>query len=464
MAQRLEAASRRAYASMMQAGTRSRAALRLLDLVGLAHGAPGRVQLHTVSLTRWIAVGGQLFTILFVHFSLDIRLPLGALLPVIGLSALVNLALGFGLKATTRLPDRMAVALFAFDLLQLTYLLALTGGVQNPFAAFLLMPVALAAGTLGLRATVGITFLALACVSALALSAGALPWRDGGLSLPALYRVGGWAALSMSIMLVAIFAWSIAEEARQRADALAATQLALAREQQLSALGGQAAAVAHHLGSPLATISIIAKEILRELPDDSPLAEEAGELVAQARRCRELLASLGKRPTNQEGHERYTCAPFTSAIEQIAAEFARPAVETAIHIEHDDGTPEPQIILTPELRHSLANLIDNAIQFAASRVEIILRPSRAGTMLSIQDDGPGFPPEVLDWVGEPFLSTRREKGGLGLGIFIATTLLARTGAQVHFDNTERGARVTIGWPAQVLDRAFGEQNNDGRGQ
>lgn len=433
-----------------------------LALAGLVDGSPGRVRLHTVSLIRWIAVIGQLFTILFVHFSLGISLPLAALLPAVGLSALVNLALSLGLKATTRLPERSAAALFAFDLLQLCYLLALTGGVQNPFAALLLVPMALAAGTLDLRSTVGITLLALLCTTVLALASGALPWRDGGLALPALYRVAGWAGLSMAVILVAIFAWSIAEEARQRSEALTATQLALAREQQMSALGGQAAAVAHHLGSPLTTISIIAKELVRELPDGSPLAEDARELLAQAKRCRELLAGLGKRASGEEHHERFTRAPLTSLLEHIAAEFARPLIRVNVRLERVDDTPEPLVVLTPELRHSLANLIDNAIQFAESEVDVLVQPAPAGVTLIIQDDGPGFPPEVLDWLGEPFLSTRREKGGLGLGIFIANTLLARTGAKVHFGNTHQGARITISWPTQTLDRAFGEQNNDGR--
>jgi two-component system sensor histidine kinase RegB len=448
-------------------GARAPGARRLADRLshvsGFGEGAPGRVRLHTVSLIRWVAVIGQLFTILFVHFSLGIELPLAALIPAVALSALVNLALALSLKATTRLPERGAAALFAFDILQLCYLLALTGGVQNPFAGLLLVPLALAAVTLDVRSTVGVTVLALFCVAGLALTAGPLPWRQGELALPALYRVGGWAALSLAIMLIAVFAWSVAEEARQRSEALTATQLALAREQQLSALGGQSAAVAHLLGTPLATISVIAKELVRELPDGSPLAEEAGDLLTQAQRCRELLAGLGKR-TDDEGHRTFTRAPFTSLLEHIAGERARAGIEVRIDLVPGDGESEPEVTLTPELRHSLANLIENAIQFARGEVLITLQPSRAGLTLTIEDDGPGFSAEVLDWLGEPFLSTRRDKGGLGLGIFIANTLLARTGARVQFDNTEEGARVTVGWPTQHMARAFGEVSHDARRQ
>ena len=434
---------------------------RLAEISGFGDGAPGRLMLHTVSLTRWVAVIGQLFTILFVYFSLGIALPLAALLPAVALSAFVNLALGLGLKATTRLPERSAAALFAFDIGQLCYLLLLTGGVQNPFSALLLVPIALAAVTLDFRSTIGITALALLGISVLAVAAGPLPWRDGFLSLPTLYRVAGWAALSLGTMLIAVFAWSVAEEARQRTEALTATQLALAREQQLSALGGQAAAVAHLLGTPLATINIIAKELVRELPDGSPLAEEAADLLTQAKRCRELLAGLGKR-ADDDAQQNFTRAPFTSLLEHIAAEFARPGIDLKVRLDGSDDVAEPLVALTPELRHSLANLIDNALQFARSEVEITLRPTRAELVLVIQDDGPGFPAEVLDWLGEPFLSTRREQGGLGLGIFIANTLLARTGAKVHFDNTWRGARVTLSWPAHRLERAFGDLHHDGR--
>lgn len=429
----------------------------LREFAGIGESGGGRIRLHTLSLIRWVAVIGQLLTLLFVNFSLGIQLPLLALLPAVGLSAAVNVGLGIGLKAATRLPERGVAFLFAFDILQLAYILLLTGGVQNPFAVLLLVPMALAAGTLDLRTTTAVTTLTLMAVGVLALAGGPLPWRAGGLSMPPLFRVGGWAALSIAVLLVAVFAWSVAEEARQRADALNAAQIALAREQQLSALGGQAAATAHLLGTPLSTINVIAKELVRELPKGNPLAEDAAELLAQAQRCRELLKSLGRAGENDsKEHEPFTRAPLSGLLEQIAAEFARPEITVTVNLERTDEAREPMVVLNPEIRHSLANLIDNAIQFARRDVTLTLRPAKSDLTLTIEDDGPGFPPEVLDWLGEPYLSTRHEEGGLGLGVFIANTLLARTGAKVHFDNHRRGARVTIIWPAQVLSKAIGE--------
>ncbi len=433
---------------------------RFRALVGFGGDAPGRVRLHTVTVMRWIAVGGQLFTILFVHFSLGIGLPLAALLPAVALTASINLVLSLMFAVPTRLSERSAAVLFGYDIVQLYYLLALTGGLQNPFAILLLLPVALAAGTLGFGATLGLTALALVGTSALAVFPSELPWKGGGIDLPALYVLASWTAISTAVILIAIFAWNSAEESRRYAEALAATQLALAREQQLSALGGQAAAAAHLLGSPLGTINVIAKELVRELPPDSPLLEEAEELLGQAQRCREILQSLGRRRSPDE-HRPFTQAPLSTLLEGIAADFGRPGVVVDVAVEPDDDTPEPSLELAPEMRHALANLIDNAIQFAESEVLISIRLDRPGVEVLIEDDGPGFAPEVLDWLGEPYISSRSGKGGLGLGVFIAITLLARAGASLHFENRAKGARVRITWPPQALG-SLTQENQHGR--
>jgi two-component system sensor histidine kinase RegB len=438
---------------------------RLLEwrnsLADFFHSDQGSIRVHTVTVTRWIAVVGQLFTILLVHFSLDIELPIIELLAAVCLSALINLILVLCLKATARLSERSATLLLAFDIIQLIYLLALTGGVQNPFAILMVFPVALAASTLGRRWTIALTILAVVGVTVLALLPLELPWRDGRLHLPALYLWAGWSALSVTTALVAGFTWSIAEEARRRSTALAAIQLALAREQEMSALGGQAAAAAHLLGTPLATINIIAKELVRELPEGSPFAEDAQVLLDQAQRCREIMKAIGQRRDTAD-HDRFIRAPLSSLLDAIAQEYGRPGIQVKVRLDRHDGTDEPEVAPTPELRHSLANLVDNAIQFAAHQVDITVRPSTRNLVLVIEDDGPGFPPEVLDWLGEPYLSTRHDKGGLGLGVFIAITLLARSNAKLHFDNKMKGARVTVTWPSNALERANEEVPHERR--
>jgi two-component system sensor histidine kinase RegB len=218
VASSIEAArDRRARTSGSAVELRAGFASWLRDLAGLRRGEPGRVTVHTLTLTRWVAVVGQLFTILFVHFSLSIELPLQVLLPAVLLSAIVNLALLFRLKATTRLPERSAAALYSYDILQLCYLLALTGGVQNPFTALILVPIALAAATLELRSTMVVTGLALLALLLLALEPGGLPWRGGEpLVLPGLLQLAIAAGLMIATVLIAVFVWSIAEAARRR--------------------------------------------------------------------------------------------------------------------------------------------------------------------------------------------------------------------------------------------------------
>lgn len=420
----------------------------------------GRVGYYTLALTRWVAIIGQAFTILFVHFSLGIPLPLVPLLAVVGLAAAVNLVLAWALGWRARLSERAATALFVFDLLELAFLLRLTGGIQNPFTVLLLVPVGIAAGLLGRTWTTVVTGLGLALVTFLAWQPTPLPWFDGSLTLPELYRFAAWAGLGTATLLIAIYSYQFAEQARHRADALAATRLALAREQELAALGGQAAAAAHMLGSPLGTIAVVAKELVHALPPDHPLYEDVCEILEQVRRCRDILATLGPRRGGREV-ERFAPAPLSAALRAIGEEFGRPGVTVEVVSRSPDGTPEPEVALPPEIRHSVANLVDNAIRFAESRVDIEVESSRERLRVTIRDDGPGFAPDVLDWIGEPYLSTRHDQGGLGLGVFIACTLLARTGAKLHFGNTRQGAEMRIEWPAGALERAVEEDKDDG---
>lgn len=422
-------------------------------------GAHGAVRLETVTLTRWVAVCGQLFTVLFVHFSLGIDLPLIPLVGAIAFSAAVNIWLASGRHATTRLTERAAALLFAYDIVQLTVMLELTGGLQNPFAILLLVPVALAAGTLGRNAVTFLTLLTQVAIAIIAFWPGELPWIDGGLRLPVLFLVAEWTSLSLATVLISGYTWRISEEARRQANALAATQLALAREREISALGAQAAAEAHLLGSPLATINVIAKDLVHEIPENDRHGEDVRELLTQVQRCRDILSELSKR--GRDDHAPFIRAPLAALLETIAAEYARPEVTVGIEVEDVDGTADPSLILSPEMRHSFANLVDNAIQFARSEVLIQVRPEAGRLSVVIVDDGPGFPPEVLDRLGEPYFSTRHDHGGLGLGVFIAMSLLARTGAKLHFDNRSKGARVSIVWVPFAVER-FNEGDYDDR--
>lgn len=429
----------------------------LLGLAGrlrelLAATAEPRIRLRTLAFTRWIAVAGQAFTIAFVHLSLGFELPLPPLIGAVALSALINVALSLRASARARLSERNTALLLGYDVLQLGFMLALTGGLQNPFAVLLIVPVTISATILSLGTTTILCLVVIGTTTLLGLYPTDLPWRDDGLQLPALYLLAMWVALVLASLLMAVYGWRVADEARRMADALAATQMALERERRLSALGGLAAAAAHELGSPLATIAVTAREIANSVQKDSPLAEDIAELVTQSQRCREILRALTRAPDPKE-HAPFTRMSLSQLVESVAEAYAQPEVAVAVEVLLEPpGTPEPMVGAEPELRHGLANLIDNAIRFAASEVHLAIEVTPAEIVLVIEDDGPGFPDAVLDNLGEPYLSTRRASGGLGLGVFIAQTLLARTGASLQFENARPGARVRVKW---VRDRLPG---------
>jgi two-component system, sensor histidine kinase RegB len=420
-------------------------------------GDERQLRLRTLILIRWIAIVGQAFTIALVHFSLGFRLPLWPLFAAIGLSALINLALSLRFAAATRLTERSATLLLAYDILQLAFLLALTGGLQNPFSILLIVPVTLSATTLSLRTTIVLSLMVIAVATLLALFPSDLPWHNGPFRLPALYVGGLWLALVLSTALIAGYAWRIADEARRLSNALAATQMALAREQELSALGGLAAAAAHDLGSPLATIAVTACELAHAVPDDSPLAEDVAELVSQSRRCREILKSLGQ-CADCEALRPFTRVPLSALLTTIAEPYARPETQLDIAVQRLAAEHvEPQLIPTAELKHGFAKLIDNALRFARQRVRIVVRLDIDVVEVAIEDDGPGFSPEVLELLGEPYISTRQRSDGLGLGVFIAETLLARTGATLQFANLPQGARVAVQWRRAALEKLAPER-------
>ena len=426
--------------------------------------AAGGMRIATLTLIRWIGMAGQLFTVVFVNFSLGIDLPLLSLLAVIAMIPVANFWLMWRGGGERSLSSQSAMLLFIFDITQLAMMLALTGGLDNPFCMLILLPAALAATTLDRTAITIVTAWALFVTSLIAVFNLPLPWPNRQIELPALYTVATWIALALAHILIASYVWRLAKDARLQADAFAATQLALAQAQQLSALGAQAAAVAHHLGSPLGTINVVAKELVRELPADHPLAPEANDLLNESRRCREILATLGRSGDTGQ-HDRFTAIPLSNFIYDLTEPYQGDDVEIEIVNIVAEDTTEPVVHMPPERRHALANLIENATSFAESCVNVTLRSTSEVIVITIQDDGPGFQPEILDRIGEPYISTRQEDGGLGLGLFIANSLLARTGATLHFGNTTNGAQVRIQWPRDALttDLEIGDGRDHDRG-
>ncbi len=414
----------------------------------------GRVRLRTLVWIRWMAVAGQTVSLVFVYYGLGFELPIGPAMAVVAASVLLNIVVSLKRSsAAIRLSDRNAALFLAYDIIQLAALLYLTGGLKNPFAILFLAPVAISATILSLRSTQWLGLLAVASVSLLALIHLPLPWREGDLALPDLYIAGRWVALVLGTIFIAAYAWRVAAETKRMSDALAATQMALAREQQLSALGALAAATAHELGTPLGTIAVVAKELSREFPEDSPLAEDVALLSSQAARCREILAQLSRRPTGEDDSV-YGILPISALVETAAMPYRREGVSLEIVSKGDDtgGTPEPKVLRSPEIIHGLGNLVENAVDFAHSTAVVEVAWSADKVHVEVIDDGDGFAADILDALGEPYVTSRAEQDGMGLGVFIAKTLLARTGAKVRFANLPGGgAAVAIVWPRGILE-------------
>jgi two-component system sensor histidine kinase RegB len=413
------------------------------------------VRLDTLVRLRWIAVIGQTVAVLVVHFALDFRLPLYACLAVIALAAWLNVALRVRFSTTQRLPPDRAAWLFAFDIAEIGVLLFLTGGLANPFSFLMLGPVLLAATSLPPRMIVMLAAFAAVCSTIIAFYYYPLPWDadERPLQLPGIYIAGVWVATLLSIGFIGVHAWQLTDEARQMADALAATELVLAREQHLSQLDGMAAAAAHELGTPLATITVVATELERAIDKGSPLTDDIVLLREQAQRCRQILAKLTELSSNSEPFDRM---PLSALLEEVVAPHRNFGIAIDVALSPDNAA-EPIGGRNPAILYGLGNLVENAVDFARGKVEVQARWSTETVSVTITDDGPGFAPEIMDRIGDPYVSSSRRRrmnlggdagGGLGLGFFIAKTLLERAGATLEFENRstpERGAIVRVRW-------------------
>jgi two-component system sensor histidine kinase RegB len=422
------------------------------------------LRLDTLVRLRWLAVAGQTVAVLLVRFGLGFPLPTTFCLVLIGLSAALNLVLRARYPATLRLGEWPAFVLLAYDVVQLACLLFLTGGLDNPFAVLLLVPLIVSATTLPPRPTFILGLIVVASATLLALRHWPLPLlASGEHPLPFLYSAGVWVALVSACAFTGVYAFRVAEEARQLAKALNATEMVLAREQHLYALDGLAAAAAHELGTPLATIALVAKELERDMPPGTPHGDDVALLRSQSQRCRDILARLTS--LSSQGDQHLARLPLSHLIEEVVEAYR--SFGTTIVVEPPQGKrPEPVGRRSPAIVQGLVTLVENAVDFAASRVNVGTEWTDDEVEITIADDGPGFSAAIIDRLGEPYLTTRRdapaadepdhEAGGLGLGLFIAKTLLERSGAVMDFANREppeKGAVIRVAWPRPLMDMA-----------
>lgn len=430
----------------------------------LTLAAPGEtrsdfLRLRTLILLRWAAILGQTVALAAAEYHYGIGLRFGLCYLVVGISVIANLVSVFLFPGNVRLSEQAVFLMLLFDLGQLGLLLFLTGGMTNPFALLILAPVTISATALGGRATMLLGGAAIVLVTLLAMFNMPMLLPDGSpFAVPSLFAFGYWLAIVIGIAFLGSYAHRVASEIHSMQDALLATQMALARAQKLTDLGGVVAAAAHELGTPLATIKLVSAELIEELDDHPDLQSDAQLIRDQADRCRDILRSMGQ-AGKDDRHMRQ--APLSALLREAAG----PHLDRGKRVEFSlrplpGGGREPMVRREPEVLHGLRNLIQNAVDFARSHVWIEAEWAAERLILRIVDDGTGYPPHVLGRIGDPFMRSRKatdpqrpEYEGMGLGLFIAKTLLERTGAELSFANAaggqggqRSGAIVEVIWP------------------
>ena len=460
------------------------------------------LSLRTLVILRWMAITGQSATVAVATLYFHFELPLWGCLAAIAASVVMNLNATARLKRSDgSLPDgRQTAAHLGFDILQLSILLGLTGGLQNPFCLLLVAPVTVAAASLPGRQAALMGLMVLAATVALFFVSLPLPWQAGTeLNLPPLYKFGIGMALVTGVIFTSAYAWRVAADAEKLELALATTQDVLQREQRLAALGGLAAAAAHELGTPLATIQVVAKELLRASAKDGPAAEDAALILQQAERCREILKSLSQAP--EEGQSVFAEVGLKALLEEVVEPHRGFDLAFEVSVRTGSGEPAPRVRRLPEGVHGLSTLVENAADFAGSKVRVRAIVDAGFIEIEVVDDGPGFPADILPRLGEPYVTSRPQgkarralaaqiaasvaaaapgrkgkkaaratpppetiapsQGGMGLGFFIARTLLERTGGKVFVGPGDggqapakgqpKGARVAVRWSRSALE-------------
>jgi len=424
------------------------------------------LRLRTFIVLRWVAITGQIVAISVAQRLYGLQLELGFIYMAVGASVIANLVSIFVYPENKRLSEVQAAMMLLFDIFQLSALVFLTGGLHNPFALLIVAPVTISATALHLRSTVMLGAIALGLTTVLAIYHIPLRTDEGViLRMPGFFVFGFWVAIVSGTIFLGLYARRVTSEIHSMSEALLATQMALSREQKLTDLGGVVAAAAHELGTPLATIKLVSSELIEELGDRDDLREDAELIRAQADRCREILRSMG-RAGKDDLHLR------SAPISALAEEAAEPHMNRskALHFDFSpegNGGLQPVLVRQPEVIHGVRNLIQNAVDFADRNVWIEGRWTQEKILLRIIDDGPGYPIHLIGRMGDPFMRRRRspterearpEYDGMGLGLFIAKTLLERSGAEIVFGNgsdpflsdedqpEKCGAIVEVIWP------------------
>ena len=402
----------------------------------------------TLVFLRWIAIFGQLFSVNLVYFYLDLNFPVLLCHIVIFIGLLTNIYLQFGLKATL-LKDLYSSSFLMYDIMQLSILLFLTGGIFNPFAILLIVPTIVSSTFLSMGSTIILGTSTIVILFVLTFFNMPLPGMEEYiLSFPNYYVTGILISLIIGLIFLSYFGIRFAGETKKRSDALNKLQQILAKEYELESLGGQAAAAAHSLGTPLATISVVSKELRKEVGDNSKLTKDIDLLISQTKRCSEILKNISQKKIIND--EFLSSMSFEDLLEEILKSFKENS-EKNINLNTDRDTNKIDIKKNPELVYGLRNFIGNAVKFSYDNVLVSVISDNINLYILIEDDGPGFPDDIIRALGEPYIKSKsklsKNDTGLGLGTFLGKTLLERQSAVISFENGSalNGAIVKIKW-------------------
>ena len=402
----------------------------------------------TLVFLRWIAILGQLFSVNLVYFFLDLNFPIMLCHIVILIGLITNIYLQFGLKATL-LKDLYSSFFLMYDIIQLSILLFLTGGIFNPFAILLIVPTIVSSTFLSMGSTIILGSSTIFLLFFLTFFNLPLPGMEEYiLSFPNYYVTGILISLIIGLIFLSYFGIRFAGETKKRSDALNKLQQILAKEYELESLGGQAAAAAHSLGTPLATITVVSKEMRKEVGDNSKLTKDIDLLISQTKRCSDILKNISQKKIIND--EFLSSMSFEDLLEEIIKSF-KESSEKNISLNTDKDTNKIDIKKNPELVYGLRNFIGNAVKFANKNILLSIISDNINLYILIEDDGPGFPEDIMQALGEPYIKSRsklyKNNAGLGLGTFLGKTLLERQSAVINFENKSSlsGAKVKIKW-------------------
>ena len=407
----------------------------------------------TLVILRWIAIFGQFVAINLVYFLLKLDLPIVLAYIVILIGLCTNLFLQFRIKSI-QLKDFYASLFLIYDLVQLTLLLYLTGGISNPFSILMIIPTIVSSTFLSMGTTIILGVLTIFFLFLLKIFHYPLPGiHDSTVTFPKLYLTGYFLAIIVGLVFLSYFGIRFSGESKRRSDAVSKLQQVIAKEYELESLGGQAAAAAHSLGTPLATISVVATELKKEIGNNKEYSKDIDLLVSQSKRCGEILKKISKKQIKED--QFFSKTNLENLLNEILTSFRETSSKEIVLIVEDNKS-NFNFQRTPELIYGLRNFIGNSVKFSKNRVEIILTSDDQKIQIKINDDGPGFPEDIIEIIGEPYIKSKSiqvsSNSGTGLGTFLGKTLLERESASLYFskDTKLKGASVVITWNTNDL--------------